>query len=119
MSSVQLEMKDLDGKIYANKVKYDADMKNIHSLIDQCRYKDQAIYEIRAALTLFCQQFAFGNEIPAACSDLLNCRDEQLPYNYSFQGNYQGSGNTIKENSFLSSHVATPEQYSKEQEESI
>ena len=75
ISSVYFEMEESSEQNVANKLTLDANGAKIHSLMDTCRYKDQVIRENRAALTLYCQQFAFGSEMPYACSHLLDCRD--------------------------------------------
>lgn len=44
-------------------------------LHDEVRHSEQAIEENRAALVLYCQQFAFTGEMVGPCADLLSCRD--------------------------------------------
>lgn len=47
---------------------------------DEVRHSELAIMENRAALVLYCQQFAMSVEMVGACAELLSCSERHLHY---------------------------------------
>ena len=89
-----------------------------------CRDKQYALNEIRDALILYCQQFAFAPEMAYQCSALLKCAQTQLPTKYAFPGDggyeshYEAHGGGLNEDHHhgLSStaHSGSDSSYSNE-----
>ena len=55
-------------------------------LTNACRNAQRDLDENKAALVLYCQQFAFAPDMVGPCAELLTCRDTELEYAYPFIG---------------------------------
>jgi len=53
----------------------DTAQKRINESQDSCRDTQRTLEENKAALRLYCQQFAFAPEMVSACAELLSCKD--------------------------------------------
>ena len=63
-----------------------ASIRDIEALQQRCGASEQLIRDNRSALILYCQQFAFAPEMVGACAGILDCRQTQLSYRFTFSG---------------------------------
>jgi len=57
-------------------------------LYDEAAFVQHDLDDNRDALILFCQQFAFAQDMATPCRALLTCNEKQIYYRYAFSGDY-------------------------------
>lgn len=70
---------------------FDSQLARISGLQDNCHYSQQSLDDNRAALVLYCQQFAFAPEMVGPCKNIITGRQKRLPYRFHFNGSYTPS----------------------------
>ena len=96
--------------------------RKVDHIMGVCRDKQYYMNEIRDALILYCQQFAFAPEMAYQCSALLKCAQTKLPTKYPFNGDgsyeshYEAHGGSLAEDSHhglsSSAHGSSDSSYS-------
>lgn len=71
-----------DDGIDDNDHEIDDQRYRVKRLQKECRYCEARLTEDRDALVLYCQQFAWANDMIGACADILTCAGTELPYRW-------------------------------------
>ena len=77
------DIRNNDDHIEENDDEIEDQQRRVKYLQRQCRYCEDRLSEDRDALVLYCQQFAWSNDMVGACADILTCSGTELRYRWT------------------------------------